>query len=249
MDSPPFPGSSAALFLDFDGTLVELAETPGSVRLPHELASLLGELQTLLRGALAVVSGRPIEELDAMLAPLRLPIAGEHGALRRDGQGRLHPQPAPALDAALAAAERLAAHHAGLLVERKRAAIALHYRQAPALERLCLQTMADAIADQPGLALLHGKCVVEVKPAAIDKGQAIDAFLREPPFAGRQPVFLGDDTTDEAGFAAVQAHAGGIGIKVGPGATQAAYRLAHPAQVSAWLSAFRDRLATKEAAA
>ena len=118
--------------------------------------------------------------------------------------------------------------HPGLRLETKRGSLALHYRQAPELEGLCLETLSAAIARSPGLTLLRGKMVVEAKPAAVSKGRAIEAFLEEPPFAGRQPVFIGDDVTDEAGFAVVQAR-GGLGVKVGEGPTAALQRLPNPA--------------------
>lgn len=240
---PPLLGRDAALFLDFDGTLVAIADTPEAVQVPDTLVELLRDLHRALGGAVAVVSGRQIDNLDRFLQPLRLAAAGEHGVERRDAKGHLHEQPAIDLGPALGAANTLAAHHAGLLVERKQAAIALHYRLAPELETLCRERMAEAIGDQPLLELLHGKCVVEVKPAGVNKGLAIEAFLREAPFAERRPVFLGDDVTDESGFAAVQSHSHGIGIKVGPGRTHAEHHLADPPAVLRWLRRSRDALA------
>lgn len=249
MPSPPLlPGPDAALFLDFDGTLVAIAETPEAVEVPPGLVALLIELHDLLGGALAVVSGRQIDVLDRFLTPLRLPMAGEHGVQRRDAGGEMREQAPPDLAAVLQAANALAARHTGLLVERKHAAIALHYRQAPQLEALCLDTLAIAVGSDPGLELLHGKCVVEVKPAGVNKGIAIGAFLQEAPFAGRRPLFAGDDTTDESGFAVVQAH-GGLGIKVGGGSSHAQARLASPRAVLAWLQAARDALRAAAAAA
>jgi trehalose 6-phosphate phosphatase len=132
--------------------------------------------------------------------------------------------------------QALATAHPGLLVERKPGAIALHYRLAPQCEALCHSAMEAALAHSPGMDLLAGKMVVELKPAAASKGRAIQAFMREPPFAGRLALFAGDDTTDESGFAAVQA-AGGAGIKVGPGATQAFHRFSTPHSLRAWLKA------------
>lgn len=239
--SPPLPGLDSALFLDFDGTLVAIAETPEAVEVPAGLVPLLVELHDLLDGALAVVSGRPIDVLDRFLAPLRLPSAGEHGVQRRDAEGRVQEQAPPDLRPVLEAANALAARHTGLLVERKHAAIALHYRLAPHLETLCRDTLAEAVGSDPAVEVLHGKCVVEVKPAGVNKGIAIDAFLKEAPFEGRRPFFAGDDTTDETGFAAVQTR-GGLGFKVGPGTTHAQARLASPRAVLDWLHATRDAL-------
>ena len=246
MHAPPLLSADAALFLDFDGTLVDIAETPEAVLVPPALVPTLIELHELLGGAVAVVSGRQIDVLDRFLAPLRLPAAGEHGVQRRDAEGHMQEMQAPELGFVLDAANALAGAHAGLLVERKHAAVALHYRLAPQLEQLCRASMAALLTHQPQLEALHGKCVVEVKPAGINKGIAIDAFLREPPFAGRAAVFAGDDTTDETGFAVVQRLAGGIAVKVGAGPSQALHRLAGPTAVHQWLAAARDRLAAQQ---
>jgi trehalose 6-phosphate phosphatase len=242
MQTPPRLTPDAALFLDFDGTLVALAETPEAIEVPSALVALLGDLHDLLGGALAVVSGRQIDVIDRFLAPLRLPAAGEHGVQRRDAEGLMQEQHAPDLALVLEAANELARIYEGLLVERKHAAIALHYRLAPQLEAVCRDAMERVIADQPQLELMHGKFVFEVKPAGINKGIAIDAFLREAPFAGRVPVFAGDDTTDESGFAVVQPR-GGVAIKVGSGPSQALHRLDSPRAVFEWLVAARDLLA------
>jgi len=243
MQMPPRLTHDAALFLDFDGTLVDLAETPEAIHVPPARVGLLGDLRDLLGGALAVVSGRQIDVLDRFLAPLRLPAAGEHGVQRRDAEGRMQEQRAPELTRVLDAANELARVHEGLLVERKHAAIALHYRLAPQLEAVCRDAMARIIFDQPQLELMHGKFVFEVKPAGIHKGGAITAFMHEAPFAGRVPVFAGDDTTDENGFAVVQPR-GGIAIKVGSGPSQALHRLDSPRAVFEWLIAARDQLAS-----
>jgi trehalose 6-phosphate phosphatase len=238
MQTPPPLPLDAALFLDFDGTLVAIAQTPEAIEVPPTLIALLDTLHTQLSGALAVVSGRQIDTLDRFLAPLRLPAAGEHGVQRRDAAGNMLEQQPPELGEVLDIANALAGRHPGLLVERKHAAIALHYRLAPELESVCREALVAAIAEQPMLELLHGKSVFEVKPAGINKGVAIDAFMREPPFAGRVPVFAGDDTTDESGFGVVQAR-GGIAVKVGTGPSQAHHRLESPHAVAQWLAQAR----------
>jgi trehalose 6-phosphate phosphatase len=243
MQTPPRLTPDAALFLDFDGTLVDIAETPEAIEVPSALVPLLSDLSDLLDGALAVVSGRQIDVLDRFLAPLRLPAAGEHGVQRRDAEGRMQEQRAPDLKLVLDTANELARVYEGLLVERKHAAIALHYRLAPQLEAVCRDALLRTIDGQPQLELLHGKFVFEVKPAGINKGIAIDAFLREAPFAGRMPVFAGDDTTDESGFAIVQPR-GGVAIKVGSGPSLALHRLDSPRAVFEWLVQARDLLAT-----
>jgi trehalose 6-phosphate phosphatase len=247
MQTPPRLAADAALFLDFDGTLVALAETPEAIHVPPALVPLLSDLHDLLGGALAVVSGRQIDSIDRFLAPLRLPAAGEHGVQRRNAKGEMHEQRAPDLTAVLDVANELARVHEGLLVERKHAAIALHYRLAPQLEAVCRDALTRAIDGEPQVELMHGKFVFEIKPAGVNKGGAIEAFLREEPFAGRVPVFAGDDTTDESGFAVVQPR-GGIAIKVGAGPSQALHRLESPRATFEWLVAARDQLAGPKAA-
>ncbi|MDZ5633760.1 trehalose-phosphatase [Janthinobacterium sp. GMG1] len=228
------PGS--AVFLDFDGTLVDLAPTPDGVRLEGGVVEALALLAERHGGALALISGRPITQIDAMLAPLTLPVAGVHGVERRGADGALHVAATPDVSPVLARARALAAIYPGLLVEHKRGAVALHYRLAPELEQLCVHEMTAAVQACPGVMLLHGKMVLEAKPAATDKGGAIAAFMREAPFAGCRPVFAGDDTTDEAGFAFVQ-QAGGLGVKVGSGPSAATLRLASPRALRAALLA------------
>jgi len=238
-------GRDSALFLDFDGTLVGLAPTPEAIEIPPALVPLLSDLRDLLGGALAVVSGRQIDSIDRFLAPLRLPAAGEHGVQRRDAEGHMQEQRAPDLASILDIANELARVHEGLLVERKHAAIALHYRLAPQLEAVCRDAMSRAIAHEPQLELMHGKFVFEVKPTGVHKGIAIEAFMSEAPFAGRMPVFLGDDTTDETGFAVVQPR-GGIAVKVGSGPSLALHRLESPRDVYEWLVQARDLLTAPE---
>ena len=242
---PPPPGRDAALFLDFDGTLVGLAATPEAIEVPPALVPLLSDLRDLLGGALAVVSGRQIDAIDRFLAPLRLPAAGEHGVQRRDAKGGMQEQRPPDLVPILDIANELARIHEGLLVERKHAAIALHYRLAPQLEDVCRGAMARAIEGHPQLELLHGKFVFEVKPAGVNKGLAIEAFMNEAPFVGRTPIFAGDDTTDESGFAVVQPR-GGVAIKVGAGPSLALHRLESPRAVYEWLVQARDLLAAPD---
>lgn len=230
---PPLTARTA-LFLDFDGTLVDIAPRPDAVVVSPRLIATLQVLRDRQGNALAIISGRELAVIDGFLAPLVLPAAGEHGAQMRQADGSLSSIPAPELFIVSRAAQRLAVLHPKLLVEEKAAAIALHYRQAPELESLCLETMTEAVSRSPGTELMRGKQVFEVKPKGVNKGQAIAAFMAKAPFAGRVPLFIGDDLTDEDGFAAVQ-QLGGHGLKVGDGPTQAQYRCASPAALRQWL--------------
>jgi len=238
---PPPPSDlfdrRAALFLDFDGTLVELAETPDAIRVPPGLASLLARLRDRLSGRLAIVSGRAIADLERHLSCAGIAIAGSHGLELRLAGGLSLPLRAPAgLDAARAEAERFAAAADGLLVEAKPAGIALHYRLAPGEEGRAIAFMAQ-LAERHGLTLQRGKMVAELRPPGVDKGDALAALMREPSFVGARPLFVGDDLTDEHGFAAA-ARLGGAGILVGPPReTAARYRLESVAAVAGWLGA------------
>jgi trehalose 6-phosphate phosphatase len=231
---PPLSTTHVALFLDFDGTLVDLAPQPDAVRVPPELVHVLQRLAERLDGALAVVSGRRLADLDHFLAPLKLPLAAEHGALRRLASGQLTEPRPPELGEATAVADGLVIQYPGLLMERKTSSVALHYRQRPELAQLCLAAMAEVCERTPGTELMRGKCVVELKPLGVDKGLAMASFMKEPPFASRLPWFAGDDLTDEAGFVWAQ-QAGGAAIKVGEGATAAQHHCPSPAALRLWL--------------
>lgn len=240
---PLMPALTAnhALFLDFDGTLTDLAAQPHSVQVPVGLPPTLLALHRLLGGALAIITGRKQADIDEFLVPLTLPMASEHGAQYRLADGSQPAVDPPDLRTVVAAAEALVAQHPELLVETKRASVALHFRQAQHLETLCRETLQRAMCSVSGVELLHGKCVFEVKPSGVNKGQAIAAFMQTRPFAGRTPVFVGDDVTDEAGFASVIA-LGGLAIKVGEGPSQAQFRCTTPAALRGWLSATRTAL-------
>ena len=224
-----------ALFLDFDGTLVDIAPLPDQVIVTDMLHAALPLLQTRLQGRLALVSGRPINELDKLLAPLTFPAAGVHGMERRGVDGAVRRLTPPDFDLVRQAAQGLAVRHPALWVEEKHGALALHFRQAPELQALCTDAMRVAVDASPGLLLMEGKMIVEVKSNAVSKGTAIRDFLADAPFAGYRPLFIGDDTTDEAGFAQVQS-IGGIGLKVGPGPTVAQCRIASAEQLRIVLS-------------
>jgi trehalose 6-phosphate phosphatase len=237
---PPALRPDHALFLDIDGTLLDLAPTPEAVRVDASLVALLPELVQRLDGAVALITGRSIGDADRLFPGLRLPIAGQHGCERRDATGTLHMHAAD--PRTLARLRTLfadfASRHEGLRVEDKGASLALHYRQAPGLASHVHRTLRDAVAGDAagGFRLQPGKKLLELRPGGRDKGTAIREFLREPPFAGRQAVFVGDDAGDEHGFAVVAARKG-LAIKVGPGPTRARFRLPDVAAVRGWLAA------------
>lgn len=227
-----------ALFLDVDGTLLQIAQHPDAVSVSGDLRAALEALTPLFGGALALVSGRSIDNLDNLFAPLRLPCAGIHGLERRSADGSVHREHAAALLTPLRGPlASFVSRNPGLLLEDKGQSLALHFRNAPgcAEEAEALLTRLLAEGGAP-LELKSGKMVLEVKPGSADKGTAIAAFMQEPPFAGRRPVFIGDDVTDEDGFAFVNA-AGGLSVRVGrpAEATAARHRLPDEAAVLACL--------------
>lgn len=240
-----------ALFLDVDGTLLPIAETPDGVEVSDHLRAVLARLAPLYGHALALISGRPIAELDQLFAPLALPSAGLHGLERRDAAGRIRRLGEPAwLDALRRALGDFAAAHPGVLLEDKVRTLALHYRRAPEAEAAARRAVAELIGgDDQRLRVIEGKMVLEIKPRLADKGAAVAAFLGEPPFAGRRPVFIGDDVTDEDAFAVVN-RLGGTSVRVGdlPG-TAARYRLPDVNAVVAWLEALPATLAKTDAGA
>ena len=245
---PPPLDRQSALVLDVDGTLLEIALRPELVRVPAELPKLLDGLAQQRGGALALVSGRRIDEVDWLLRPWRGPAAGLHGAERRRADASDVPGGSPADRAAAAALDRsrpalrqFALHSPGVRLEDKGMALALHYREAPDREAAA-RDIAERWARQEcdSLQLIAGKMIFELRPLHHSKGVAIAAFMAEPPFRGRRPVFLGDDTTDEDGFAEVNRRAG-LSIRVGESGepTAAGYRLPSVDATLAWLGAER----------
>jgi trehalose 6-phosphate phosphatase len=234
------PGA-ACLFLDVDGTLLEFGPTPDAVHVDAALLQLLQRIAAACHGAVALISGRSLRQLDTLFPARDWPVAGLHGAERRDAQGRIHRhsghQPVPAV--IREALEQLVAQHPGSLLEEKGAAIALHYRLADATDERHLRQQLEEVVRAHGngdLVLQPGACVFELKPAGVTKATAIEAFLEEPPFAGRQPLFAGDDLTDLHGFEAVERH-GGVSIAVGP-RVSAMINVASPAELRALLVDF-----------
>jgi len=233
---PTLSGGQYAFFFDVDGTLAAIQSRPEAVFIPEQVIAQLQQLSALSQGALALVSGRPIEQLDALAAPWYGPAAGVHGAERRDAEGNLQriSLPVEVEQSLRAELQDAMASWPGTQLEVKGMAFALHYRQAMQHEQDVMRLAEQSVKRFPGLALQPGKCVVEIKPAGIDKGAAISDFMEQPPFAGRTPVFIGDDLTDEKGFLAVNARQG-VSIKVGEGSTQAHYRLHDVDAVYGWL--------------
>jgi len=249
MEALPTPDPAWCLFLDFDGTLVELRDHPDQVEAPRSLSGLLLSLLEALGGAVAIVSGRSVSSLERLLTPLQLPLAGVHGLERRDARGVLHRnrEASVALRRVHPAVERFVNARAGLHWENKGGALALHYRGAPKHEaevRDFLETQRAALGDE--FHVQAGKSVLELKPVGRDKGRVVAEFMQEPPFTGRVPVFVGDDRTDEDAFAWVNAH-GGISVRVGePDIPSAAhFRTDSVGETLAWLKGIPQDLAAR----
>ena len=230
-----------ALFLDFDGTLVEIAMTPNAVTVHPRLRTILSACTEAFRGAVAIVSGRPIAIVDSLLDPLKLPVAGLHGLELRMPDGTVEQGAHRSADLGEVRTRflSLARDDTRLVVEDKGSSLALHFRRAPERERELRDLVAGAAAPHDGHQVMHGKMVLEIRPAHADKGTAVTRFLETPRFVGRVPVFAGDDITDEDGFEAVSRH-GGISIKVGAGETSADYRVPDVAALRDWLASIAN---------
>ncbi|MEM7688981.1 MAG: trehalose-phosphatase [Pseudomonadota bacterium] len=228
-------GRRVALFLDVDGTLIALAPTPDSIKVPGDLAGRLADLGQRLSGACALISGRALGDLETYLGrPLPLAAAGSHGADVRGAAGEALGDTPGAPPADLAQALRDFAAQNGLRYEEKAHGAALHYRQRPQAEAAAL-AFARELAQRFGWQVQTGKCVVELVEGRADKGTAVRALMASEPFTNARPIFLGDDTTDEAGFAACEA-LGGFGVAVGERESdRARYHLADVDAVHAWL--------------
>ena len=227
----------ASLFLDFDGTLVEIAERPDAVRVGASLRALIKALHLCLHGRLVLISGRPAREVRQLTGFYACTVVGSHGMEFIWADGRMHTAERPdGLDSALGAMRALARQLSGVIVEDKPLGAALHFRQAPAAEPDCL-ALAQDLAERHGLHLQNGKMMVEVRAAGGDKGRALATIMAEPSFAPTRPVFMGDDLTDEPGFAAA-ATLGGTGVLVGADRPSAAvFGLPDVPAVLDWLEA------------
>ena len=232
---------SPALFLDFDGTLVDIVARPDLTQASSQLIEMLNKIYRALDGALAIVTGRPLIDLDKLLVPLILPAAGIHGIEHRDGSGQVEIRCQTAIpDAARTQIRALAASDKRLILEDKGYGLGLHFRQAPELETIIHSTFDDISATLgANFSVQSGKMVFELRPVGIDKGSAIEKFMSVAPFSGRHAIFIGDDVTDEDAFAAVNRRRG-YSIKVGePDANSAAQFTLHDvADVHAWLEQF-----------
>lgn len=233
----PLRLAGSALFLDLDGTLAPIAARPQDVRPDPRRTTLLQRLNTGLEGRLAIVTGRTLADVDRILEGTIICVAAVHGLIRRDGDGGLHqPAPHPGLGPAVRALREFARRDGGLIVEEKGASVALHYRLARARAGEA-RVIAHRLAAETGLSLQEGDMVEELRTPGPSKGDSIGAFMATPRFAGGQPIFAGDDLTDEHGFAAAE-RLGGFGVLVGrPRHSHARFALRGVEDVMAWLEA------------
>lgn len=229
MSPPPLP-PNAALFLDLDGTLIDIARTPDQVVVPPELPRALAGLRRKLDHAVAIVSGRPIAQIDALLPGAAYAVAGEHGYAIRPSPDAAeeHAMVADVPAPLIAQAQALAHAHPGALFEAKARGFVLHYRLAPQAGPVFEAALRDWLATSETHRVGQAHMAWEVKPIGIDKGRAVRRLMQTPVFAGRTPVFIGDDITDEDGMAEARSH-GGLGLRV-----QDAFGTA--AAVRAWLA-------------
>ena len=228
--------SNLALFLDLDGTLAEIVDHPNAIIITDRTHDVLRDLLRRLDGAIAIVSGRSIEEIDRHTQNAFACVAGIHGLQRRDAQGSRHDSSInnSDIDELAARLDSFVAKHPGLHPEVKTASVALHYRKQPELKQLCHSWAEQAARSMKEAEILYGKMVVEIKLSGTHKGDAVLAFLEEYPFAGRTPLYVGDDVTDEFAFEVVN-DMGGISIKVGEGSTIARYRVEDTSKLADWL--------------
>ena len=231
-----------ALFLDIDGTLIDIAPTPESVHVPRDLPASLDAWRSLLRGAVALISGRSLEQVDRLFHPHRFDASGTHGREWRYGSVTLLAGVGRCaeIDAVATFAENQLRAYPGVMLERKPNSLAVHYRAVPALKEAA-EAVVDAMLQRlgPGFGRLAGKKVVEIIANGPDKGAAIERFMSFSVYRGRCPVYAGDDVTDESGFAAVN-RLGGLSIHVGnTPTTEAKHTLPSPQAFREWLTAAR----------
>lgn len=240
MKNPPvnIDAAETALFLDVDGTLLDIEDDPKAVSARPDLIAMLESAADSVDGALALVSGRGLAEIDRIFTPARFPAAGAHGSeIRLDGKTLTMESVSDIPEPVIGSLEDFADANEGLLLERKATGVSLHYRRAPDLEAVCRALVSDILDDLgPEFRLIDGKMVLEIAPRAHSKGEAIRTMLRHDPFRNRRPVFVGDDVTDEDGFAVVN-ELGGLSIRVGDlDASEARCSLTDVDAVRRWLA-------------
>ena len=224
------------VFLDLDGTLVEIEDRPDDVRIEEATLLFIERLREKVGRALALVSGRDIHVIDRLLYPLVLPVAGVHGLQRRDAAGRLH---SPVIDQSIVETIAVQVEAAflsepGVVIERKTGSVAIHFRLRPDFEKRCIALARKIVRDRPDLHMIKGKMVCEIRLHGNDKGAVIATFLEERPFKGRAPIYAGDDATDEPAFVTVNAR-NGVSVKIGEGSTVARFRAANILELRNWL--------------
>ncbi|HEY1453342.1 MAG TPA: trehalose-phosphatase [Roseiarcus sp.] len=244
-DVEALDGESLALFLDVDGTLIDLAARPTDVVVPSGLVDTLARVERKLAGALAFISGRAISDLDRLFKPLRLRASGVHGAEMRFDPGRRAESTPAATElprSLRTALRRVVAAFPGAFVEDKRFSLVVHYRMAPSAERPLHEAVARVIdsAKTTAIEVIDGHCAIELKAPGFDKGGAIAAFLATSAFRDRTPVFVGDDASDESGFALVAAR-GGYAYSVGRRRWGTVGVFPEPKAVREWLAEFAER--------
>jgi len=241
----PVPQADWALFLDIDGTLIEHADHPEGITIPAYLPDLLSNVQMALNGAVALVSGREIDWMDRRFAPARLAASGQHGAeIRLAPDAPSVPIPIPKWRKPLEEAlDRELSTWPGVFIEHKPLSLAVHYRAVPQFaDEIMNKVIELGMGLDDSVEFLKGRFVIEVRQAGRHKGTAVQQFMTTTIFAGRTPLFVGDDVTDEDGFRAARA-AGGYAVAVGPRATQQAdFRLATPEDVRKWLETIPQAL-------
>jgi trehalose 6-phosphate phosphatase len=231
-----------ALFLDFDGTLVDIAPSPESIHVPRELPSLLGRLDAAVGGALAIVTGRSIETIDGYLAPLRPITAGAHGAEIRLGHEPILAAAPPLPPAAVEAISALSKKVGGASVEIKRSSIAVHYRSNPEAGPVIEEELRRVLTEpMSGFVITAGRMVYEVLPSQVSKGNAVETILELPQFLGRLPLVIGDDRSDETAFKVAERYGGTALTVAGEHFSIETADFERPSEVRAWLAEFAAR--------
>lgn len=234
-----------ALFLDIDGTLLEIRDRPKLVKVNDSLKKLLFNLEQRLGGAIAFISGRTILDVDQLFKPLKLPTSGKHGAERRDPSGQVHIiecNTSKITSNIIKTLQKFVNNSSGAILEDKKQTVALHYRLNPQIEKQAENLINSLISNHTELELLKGKMVLEIKAKATHKGTAIAQFMKEQPFSGKTPIFFGDDASDEDGFQIINSN-NGISVCINPKLNSIAkFRLETVSSVIDWLENLNNEL-------